>query len=158
MNLNTLITALSGVSDATPLIFATTDKEIGAGYHVTELKLAQITGIDCAARVATWAEASLQLLDGEGRGHMQLGKFKGILRQSVSKVAGLDEAPVKVEFAHGNAGMRTYEMEEPELRQDKVVIRLRESRAVCKPAYSFSGIQRLAKAKAQAAKARECCT
>lgn len=164
MNLNDVIAALSDAPDTSPLVFTTAEGEVGAGYHVTELKLAQITGIDCAARVSKWTEASLQLLDGapldseEGRAHMPLGKFLGILRQSEWKVPGLGDAPLKVEFAHGNEGLRTFELGKPEITDDRVVIRLQGSHAVCKPAFAWAGVRGLAKVRDKVSGTWECCS
>lgn len=158
MNLNDLIASLGDAPDTMPLVFETADGEVGAGYHVTELKLAQITGIDCGASVNKWTEASLQLLDGDGQAHMPLGKFLGILRRSEWKVPGLGDAPLKVEFAHGNAGLRTYELGKPEIVNDRAVIRLEDSSAVCKPAFAWSGVRGLAKVGLAGGKGRECCS
>lgn len=158
MNLADLSGAFADAPDTTPLVFVTDEGEIGAGYHLTELKFAQITGIDCAARVTEWTEATVQLLDGDGRSHMQLGKFRSILRQSVTTIPGLKDAPLKVEFAHGNEGMRTYEMEMPDVQPDCAMIRLRDSRAMCKPAFAWSGVRGVAKANADEVRSGGCCT
>ena len=134
MNLVELIEELDGMPQDMPLVFTTEDGEIGGGYHVTELKLSDVTGIDCGAGIDRWSETSLQLLDGGGGTHMAVGKIVGILRQSVSRVEGLASAPVHVEFAPGNAGLRRYEVADPAIEDARVLVRLREDRAVCKPA------------------------
>tara|TARA_R110002049_G_scaffold10127_9_gene50624 strand:+ start:1990 stop:2469 length:480 start_codon:yes stop_codon:yes gene_type:complete len=139
MNFATLLETLSAAPADLPLIFETSDGAIGAGYHVTEFKHAQITGIDCGARLSNWSEATLQLLDGAGRAHMRLSTFTNILRQSIAQVPGLGTAPIRVEFAPGNAGMRSYDMQAPDVSGDRAVIRLREARAICKPAHDKGG-------------------
>ncbi|MCK7612678.1 DUF6428 family protein [Roseibium sediminicola] len=134
MTCNTLLETLDTLPEDVPLVFATPEGEIGDGYHVTELKLAHVTGIDCGARMNTWSEATLQLLDGTGEGHMPAGKFAGILRQSIGKVSGLGDVPLQVEFAHDNRGKRLYRLETPEMTDGRIVIGLRDTRAHCKPA------------------------
>lgn len=134
MTCNALLETLDTLPGDAPLVFATPDGEIGDGYHVTEFKLAHVTGIDCGARLSNWSEATLQLLDGAGGGHMRTGKFAGILRQSIGKVSGLGEAPLQVEFAHGNSGRRIYRPATPELAEGRVLVALRDTRAHCKPA------------------------
>lgn len=134
MSCDTLLEILEGLPGDAPLVFATADGEIGDGYHVTEFKLAHVTGIDCGARLSNWTEATFQLLDGEGGGHMVAGKFSAILKQSIGKVSGLGDAPLQVEFAHGNRGRRLYHLEAPELRGGRIVVGLRDTRAHCKPA------------------------
>ena len=87
------------------MVFETDEGEIGDGYHVTEFKAGTCDGDRLrGARLSNWSEATLQLLDGQGVGHMPAGKFAGILKQSIAKVSGLGDAPLQVEFAHGNRG------------------------------------------------------
>ncbi|WP_299473068.1 DUF6428 family protein [uncultured Roseibium sp.] len=129
-----LLQTLQAMPGDLPLVFQTEGGDIGDGYHVTEFKLANIKGIDCGARQSAWTEATLQLLDGQGGGHMKVGKFTSILRQSVAKVQGLGDSLLHVEFAHENKGMRIYDVSEPVLRDDVVGVGLSEIRAYCKPA------------------------
>ena len=117
-----------------PLVFKTDEGEIRGGYHVTEFKLADIRSIDCGARQSSWRELSLQLLDGNGGAYMSAGKFRGILSKSTNAVAGLGQTPMQVEFAHANTGMRIYQIAEPRIDSNRVVIPLSENRAKCKPA------------------------
>ena len=129
-----LLETLKALPSEAPLIFRTEDGPIGAGYHVTEYKLAQVTGIDCGGRIANWTEAALQLLDGEGKDHMTVGKFGAILKQSISRVSGLGTAPLHAEFAHANRGKAIFQIETPEFTEGTVTIDLSEDRAHCKPA------------------------
>ena len=129
-----LLETLQTLPAELPLVFQTEKGEIGAGYHVTELKLAQVRSIDCGGRLASWSEAVLQLLDGQGVDHMKVGKFAAILSQSVSRVSGLGESLLHVEFAHENKGMRIYEVSRPVMHESLVCVALNEVRAHCKPA------------------------
>lgn len=134
MTCETLLETLEDLPGEAPLVFSTDQGDIGDGYHVTELKLAHVTGIDCGARLSNWTEATLQLLDGEGGGHMPAGKFAAILKQSMARVTGLGNVPLQVEFDHGNRGKRIYQLVAPELRDGRIVVALRNTRAHCKPA------------------------
>ncbi len=134
MTLDDLLAATRALPPELPLVFVTDDGPVGPGYHVTELKLARIVSIDCGARTSSWSETVLQLLDGHGRAHMPVGKFAGILAQSVRKVDGLGASPAFVEFGHHNAGMQIFRPGEPELTEGDVVLRLHPVRAQCKPA------------------------
>ncbi|MBO6509101.1 MAG: hypothetical protein JJ866_23510 [Roseibium sp.] len=133
-----LLNRLRGMPVDAPLVFKTDEGPIGDGYHVTELKYARVTSIDCGTRVAEWTEAALQLLDGEGGGHMPVGKFAGIVSQSIGKVKGLANSPLHVEFAHENSGMRIYALGEPDFENGEVSVSLSESRAHCKPALDYA--------------------
>jgi len=139
MTPETLRTALDELPAEAPLLFLTDEGEITGGYHVTELKLAHVTAIDCGARRSDWAEATLQLLDGHGGAHMTVGKFNVILAQSIRHVDGLGDAPLRVEFAHGNTDLRLLEIGAPVRRGQKVTIPLGAAHAVCKPAADHAG-------------------
>ena len=134
MTLDELLALTTSLPANHSLVFTTDDGPIGAGYHVTELKLANIVSIDCGARTSSWSEASLQLLDGQGRGHMPVGKFTSILARSLQKVDGLGASPAFVEFGHRNAGMQIFQPGEPEISGETVTLRLKPVRAHCKPA------------------------
>ena len=129
-----LDTALADSPDGARLIFETSEGPIGAGYHVTEWKLARVQSIDCGARRADWTEASLQLLDGYGGQHMTVRTFRGILNKSIAALPDLADAPFSVEFAPGNAGLRIFQASPPRLDADRVTIALRDGGAICKPA------------------------
>ncbi|MEM1399992.1 MAG: DUF6428 family protein [Pseudomonadota bacterium] len=134
MNPETLLGHLSALPATYPLVFETDEGPIGGGYHVTEWKHAKVTSIDCGARVSSWVETTLQLLDG-GRGDpMTVEKFSGILATSIKEVDGLGASQMQVEFAPGNKGMRLYHPAEPQLDETAVTVRLTEGRAQCKPA------------------------
>jgi Family of unknown function (DUF6428) len=134
MTLDDLLRAMQSFPAGLPLVFITDDGPVGAGYHVTELKLANLVSIDCGARTSAWSESMLQLLDGQGRAHMPVGKFLGILKQSLRKVDGLGAAPAFVEFGHQNAGMQIFRLSKPEQDGGAVTLRLQPVRAHCKPA------------------------
>lgn len=134
MILDDLLAATRSLPPDLPLVFATDDGPIGAGYHVTELKLARIVSIDCGGRTSSWSETVLQLLDGNGRSHMQVGKFADILAQGIRNVDGLGDSPAFVEFGHHNAGMQIFRPNAPEMTDGAVILRLEAVRAHCKPA------------------------
>lgn len=134
MNLDAFLKYLSSMPFDAPVVFATNLGEIGSGYHVTELKFANISGIDCVARRSQWTEASMQLLDGHEGKHMPANKLARILEQSIKHVPGLGATDFHVEFAHRNEGMRKYLADKPELRGGKIYVQMDEATAVCKPA------------------------
>lgn len=122
-------------SDPTqPLIFATDDGEIGAGYHVTELRHSTSTGIDCGGQIESWQETRLQLLDAQGVTHMSVGKFRSILHKSLSALPELANAPLLVEFGHNNSALALKTVKKPIVLDGAVIVGLGEARAVCKPA------------------------
>ena len=129
---------LDAIPPDVELVFETDEGRIGGGYHVSELKLAKVKSVDCGGRTADWMEASLQLLDGHGGAYMTVGKFRDILRKSVDVVDGLGESPMHVEFAHGNIGLRIYQIGETELEGGIATVQLSDGRAACKPAVDLA--------------------
>ncbi len=132
--LSELLAYLGQFDSDDALVFQTAEGEIGSGYHVTEFKYAAITGIDCGARISSWDETLLQLLDGQGGTHMSVNKFSGIARKSAKEVAGLGEAPFYVEYAPSNSGLRRYQVAGIAAQSGRVSVTLSEDGATCKPA------------------------
>lgn len=133
MNLNSLLRNLKTAPAQAAIVFTSDAGDIGCGYHVTEFKLSRVTGIDCGGRVNEWQEAAVQLLDGNGGNHMAVSKFTGILEQSIVRVEGLGAAQVHVELSPNNMGLRIYNLQAPEIKGDRVLVRLQAAGAMCKP-------------------------
>ncbi len=129
-----LLTDLRRYDESTPLVFTSPEGEIGAGYHVTELRHSKSTGIDCGGNVEAWQEARLQVLDGDGQEHMKVGKFCDILEKSLSKLPELRDVPLLVEVGHGNKNLTLMSLSTPELHKNRLKLPLDDARAVCKPA------------------------
>lgn len=134
MSFSTLLNNLENFDKTIPLVFESDDGPIGAGYHVTELRHSLSTGIDCGANIETWEEARLQLLDGNGKSHMSIEKFTKILKQSLEKLPELSNAPMLVEYSPNNISLKLMTIDNPYLQKDQVILKLRDSKAVCKPA------------------------
>ncbi|MEQ8664596.1 MAG: DUF6428 family protein [Rhodospirillales bacterium] len=134
MNLSDLRNHLRNVRPEAALVFETHEGPIGGGYHVTEVRRADVTGIDCGANVASWTEATIQLLDGADDDHMKVGRFQGILAKSLEVLDGVAEAPLRVEFANRNHGLGIHRIVAIENRGEQVIATLGSDRAVCKPA------------------------
>lgn len=133
MNLTDLQSRLADAPADAALVFATPKGDIGGGYHVTELRHADVTAIDCAARVETWTEATMQLLDGNDGYHLRVGRFRDILEKSLTTVDGLGAATLRVEFANANQGLGLYRVAGIEGQGGRVLVTLDDDRAVCRP-------------------------
>lgn len=133
MTLLDLLNQLDAALADTRLVFATAEGPILPGYHVTELRRLDATGIDCGGVVTSWREVVVQLLDGTGRDYMTVGKFRGILSKSFDRVDGLASAPMRVEFAHENQGLGMFIVADTDMREGVVTVTLAPDHAVCKP-------------------------
>ena len=126
--------ALAKVPADFPAVFTTEAGDIGGGYHVTELKLADVQSIDCMARQSSWREAQVQILDGHGGTHMAAGQLHKIIAQSLKAVPDLADVPFSIEFSPENQGLSRYSLGAPFTANGKLSIPLESGKATCKPA------------------------
>ena len=134
MTLSDLLTDLQSLPADAPLVFATNQGPIGAGYHITELKSLDIQSIDCGGTKSAWPETQLQLLDGHSGPYMTSAKAQTILAKSLKAIPALGTGELSIEFAPQNQGLRRYIPASPELEDGRVVLRLLEDGATCKAA------------------------
>lgn len=118
------------------LVFEHDGRRIQAGYHVTEIKSASFSSLDCGARPQQWHETIVQLWDVQDdaeRGHMPLRKFLGIWKKVDDAVAFNGDAEIKFEW--GDAAMPAvhYTFDGIKDEGDALVVLLQPVRATCKP-------------------------
>ncbi len=130
--LEDLLEAVQHRPDAS-LLFAIEDVEIAEGYHVTELKQVNITGIDCGQNVDRRQETHIQLLYGSVSPAMSVSKFDAIARKSAEAVSGLLDHPLFVESGPGNLALRRFKIQDVVHKPDRIVITLENDRAQCRP-------------------------
>ena len=115
------------------LVFSMNGTEIRRGYHVTEIKHAQVSSLDCRRGTDEWHEVIIQLLDGMSlptTKHMPVARFIDIVKPSL---------PVEVdhqlyfEFAPGNAGIQKATVDRVASDGDKITVYLQPLTPECKP-------------------------
>lgn len=118
------------------LVFAYDGRETQTGYHVTEVKDARFSSIDCGAVPETWRETIVQLWDialEPGYQPMSVGKFLAIMRKVAEHVDFADDARLTFEVSDGSRPMQIFAPAEMTLDGDTVRIALRPRPASCKP-------------------------
>jgi hypothetical protein len=111
------------------------DKFVDASYHITEIKQAPITSVDCGGVMNKWTEVIVQLWEPSGKQEgraMVVGKAMSII-DLVEKLLPLDkEAVVKIEF--GNAGFDARQMYPSEINVEgeDLVVYLNADKTQCK--------------------------
>jgi len=153
MRLSTLVTRLDTAPADLPVIYFTDKTAIGVGYHLTEIKAAQVSGIDCGGNSSHFHDVTLQLLDGQIGRHMSVQKLVGILKHSLKELPDLDWADVKVEFSPGNEGLQIFSLGDPIITDFEIRLPLTPVGAVCKPALAVGAACGPAACKTQTA----CC-
>ena len=111
------------------------NKWVDAAYHITEIKLAPITSVDCGGVMNSWTEVIVQLWEpggGQTERAMKVKKALSII-EVVEKSLPLDpEAIVKIEF--GNSQFDTRQMFPGEIinEGENLIIDLRPDFTQCK--------------------------
>ena len=132
----TLDALLRALGDAEAPVRVTIDgAPLGAGFHVTEVRRADIAALDCGRGERRWREAVVEVLDGpEDARPMAPGTLAGLARESVRRLPGVGEAPLAFEVQRGAA---------PRVRAGAAVLRVAPEAktlalygegAVCRPA------------------------
>lgn len=118
-----------------PLVFLYDGKPVRAGYHVTEVKAARFSALDCGANPEAWPEIFVQLwdVDEDARQHMPAGKFKAIITKVSDHVALEADARLTFEVSDGVAPMGLYKAGSPEIVDGRVHVALAPRPASCKP-------------------------
>lgn len=110
-------------------------KWVDVSYHITEIKQAPITSVDCGGKMNSWTEVILQLWEpssGKNDHAMEVGKALSIM-QGVEKSFTLNPlAIVKIEF--GNAQFDTRQMYPGAfiIKDDNLIIDLSPNFTQCK--------------------------
>jgi hypothetical protein len=107
---------------------------VAASYHITEIKQAPVTSVDCGGKMNSWTEVVVQLWepDGEQPRPMKVRKALSII-ELVENVMPLDaEAVVKIEF--GNSAFDTRQLLPMTLfvEGEDLVVDLRPGTVQCK--------------------------
>ncbi|KVV13323.1 DUF6428 family protein [Flavobacterium sp. TAB 87] len=113
----------------------TKDTFVHPSFHITEIKQANITSVDCGGKKNEWTEIIVQLWEPEvleNNRSMQVTKALSII-ELVEKSVALDyNAAVKIEF--GNAVFETKQMlpQEFEIKNDELILKLQTDATQCK--------------------------
>ncbi len=121
-----------------PVKFYVDGAAIKRGYHVTEVKNAAVTSIDCGqnSSVEQWNELIIQLLDGSNlpsQNYMPAKKFQGIAAKALETLSAEDAHLLFFEFAPGNGPIRKLNVAAMDSSATEHSIYLGNEKAVCKP-------------------------
>jgi len=112
-----------------------TDKWVNANYHITEIKQATITSVDCGGVMNAWTEIIVQLWEPteeeEGRA-MQVKKALSIIDLVESKLALNPKGIVKIEFGNSEFDTRQMYPGEFKIDGDNLIINLTPDATQCK--------------------------
>ena len=105
------LSALKSVKDqSSSLIFHMADGAVAPGYHVTEVKSAQVHSMDCGGQRTSWHETTLQLWSPSksSEGYMNVGKFLSIYNRVSSSLPLTDISQMRVEYGEPGQAALSY--------------------------------------------------
>lgn len=135
MTLSGLLAALEAARGKA-LSFVYDGRVTKPGYHVTEMKFARMTGIDCGGNSESWTETIIQLWDietsvtGEA---MTIDKLIGIARKVAGMIGAEATSRITFEVSDGDEAMRIYAFEGLDVTGERATIRLGQRVSACKP-------------------------
>lgn len=119
-----------------PLVLEYAGRTIQAGYHVTEIKFARLSALDCGGNPDNWIETILQVEDipaQAGGDFMTVGKFLSILGR-VEAALGLDQSSrVTFEVSRPDEAMQVFDIAGVDTIQGHTRLVLEKRPAICKP-------------------------
>lgn len=111
------------------------DQWVDASYHITEIKQAPITSVDCGGVMNAWTEIIVQLWEPEVRDSeraMKVGKALSIV-ELVEKTLPLNPlGTVKIEFGNSEFDTRQMFPNELTVSGDNLIVDLRPDAVQCK--------------------------
>lgn len=135
MTLGGLLQALEATRGAS-LSFVYEGRQTRPGYHVTEMKYARMTSVDCGGNPESWTETIFQIWDIEvsvtGQ-TMAIDKLLGIIRKVTPLIGADDASRLTFEVSDGEVAMRTYAFDRLDITESGAVIHLGPRVSACKP-------------------------
>jgi hypothetical protein len=122
--------------DAKPLVLAYAGRTIRPGYHITEVKVASFSTLDCGGNPDQWQETILQVEDSglaEEQTFMPVRKFRSILAHVGTKVAIDPNARVTFEIGLPGEPMQVFDVATITAAGEQVAVSLAGRPAICKP-------------------------
>lgn len=142
LNLADLRGALTG-HETVPLVFTYAGRTIQPGYHVTEIKSAQLSALDCGGNPDSWTETILQVEDvpaSKGDGYMLVGKFLSILGRVERTLALAPASRVTIEISRPAEAMQIFDIADIDVSPERLTLTLALRPAICKPRHrAFEG-------------------
>jgi hypothetical protein len=108
---------------------------VGAAYHITEIKQAPITSVDCGGVINKWTEVIVQLWEPQGKPQdraMQVGKALSIIELVENALPLNPDGIVKIEFGNSKFDTRQMLPKDIIVDGDNLIVDLRPDAVQCK--------------------------
>ncbi|MFS4493133.1 DUF6428 family protein [Maribacter sp. 2308TA10-17] len=109
---------------------------VRANYHITEIKNITVDSVDCGAKTDFWKETIIQLWEDptevDTEGTMSAFKALGILNKVDTIKPMKREVEVKFEYSNANFHMAQLFVNDVELSEDRIIMKLGVLQTDCK--------------------------
>ena len=111
------------------------NKKVNASYHITEIKQAPVTSVDCGGKMNAWTEIIVQLMEPAVQNQQRPMKVRKALSivDVVEKALPLDpNGIVKIEFGNADFDVRQMHPAELLITDEELIVNLQNSAVQCK--------------------------
>ena len=135
MNWNTFKTQLAQFPEHhLQFEFAENDR-VHPSFHITEIKQANITSVDCGGKMNAWTEIIVQLWEPNTQDSLRSMKVEKAISiiELVEKTLPLNpNSPVKIEFGNDTFDTRQMHPQDFEINEDEIIVKLQADKTQCK--------------------------
>lgn len=111
------------------------NEKVHPSFHITEIKQANITSVDCGGKMNAWTEIIVQLWEPtvqDSESSMKISKALSII-ELVEKTLPLNpNSPVKIEFGNNTFDTRQMHPQEFEIIGNEIIVKLQADKTQCK--------------------------
>ncbi|MES2573467.1 MAG: DUF6428 family protein [Bacteroidota bacterium] len=111
------------------------NKKVHPSFHITEIKQANITSVDCGGKMNAWTEIIVQLWEPSiqnSERSMKISKALSII-ELVEKTLPLNpNSPVKIEFGNDTFDTRQMHPQDFEIKGNEIIVKLQADKTQCK--------------------------
>ena len=135
MNWNTFKTKLAQFPEHHLQFEFAQNTRVHPSFHITEIKQANITSVDCGGKMNAWTEIIVQLWEPniqDSLPSMKVEKALSII-EMVEKTLSLNpNSPVKIEFGNEAFDTRQMHPQDFEINGDEIIVKLLADKTQCK--------------------------
>ena len=108
---------------------------VKGGYHITEIKQAQITSVDCGGKMNAWTEIVVQVVETSGpetEAAMEVSKAMKIIHVVENQLALPGKAEVKIEFGNEQVPVQQMPLSSVEALENDLMVNMVPDATQCK--------------------------
>ncbi len=135
MNWNTFKTQLAQFPEHHLQFEFAENNRVHPSFHITEIKQANITSVDCGGKMNAWTEIIIQLWEPNTQDSLRSMKVEKALSiiELVEKTLQLNpNSPVKIEFGNDTFDTRQMHPQDFEINGDEIIVKLLADKTQCK--------------------------